>query len=193
MSTLYLSADLDFSSSFAIGGFGYAGIPESEYVPPDGSNYLRATLDVPTAVASPFNRHELEPSDLSGGYEHTGYMMFGEAAPTTEASGPVFAVYTYFCRFLLRFVPPPGMSGLGKAYVKVETSAPSGVEYIGGGGAGYAALDADLEPPRGEFDIVFHSSEESTVTVTVHFVGASGPNPPTEVFWTDFIGSHEII
>lgn len=192
MSTIYLSADLDFSSPYTSGSFGYGGIPASEYVPPDGIdnvNYLRAILNVPAALASPFGRYELDHSELLGAYEPTGY-MFGEAEPVTEASGPAFGVYTYSCRFLLRFVPPPGLSGLGKAYVSVVTTAPSGVEYVLGGGAGYAELDTERETPRAEFDIRFQTAEESVIAVTVHFIG--GSDPPAGAFWTDFVLAREI-
>ncbi len=191
MSTIYLSTDLDFSSPYTSGSFGYADIPASEYVPPDGTNYLQAVLNVPAAVASPGGRYEFDHSELLGAYEPTGY-IFGQVTPTTAGSGPAFGVYTYHCQFQMLFVAPPGLSGLGKAYVSITTTALSGVEYVLGGGAGYAALDAERETPRGEFNVIFHTLEEGTITVTVHFIGGSAPVPPTEAFWTDFVLAREI-
>lgn len=191
---MYLSTDIDFSSPYTSGSFGYADIPASEYVPPDGIdhvNYLRAILNVPAALASPFGRYEFAHSELLGAYEPTGY-MFGEVVPVTAESGAAFGVYTYGCRFLLRFVPPPGLSGLGKAYVSVVTTAPTGVEHVLGSGAGYALLDTGSATPQAEFDIRFQTSEESVITVTVHFIGGSDPTPPAGAFWTDFVSAREI-
>ncbi len=183
MSTIYLSTDLDFSSPYTIGGFGYADIPASEYVPPDGTNYLQAVLNVPTALASPGRRYVYDHSELLGAYEPTGY-IHGEVTPTTVGSGPALLVY-----FQMLFLAPPGLSGLGKAYVSITTTAPSSVEYVDGGGAGYAALDTEREPPQGEFFIIFHTLEESRITVTVHFIGGSAP--PAGAFWTNFVLSSE--
>lgn len=190
MSTIYLSCTLDFDDPGGddpIGGFGFTELPPDEYPAPVEGSYARVTYDSSAATAGvPFT-----DSDVTGGYELSGYSYAGSTVFTAE-SGPVFGVYTYGATVLLRIFPPPGLGGVVRAFVKVETAAASGIEYVVGGGAGYVMYHRSADVPYLTVSTLFDTSEENNVTLTAHFVG-SGPVDPPAPFWTDFVGTHEIV
>ena len=109
MSTIYLSCTIDFDDPGGddpIGGFGFTELPPGEYPAPVAGSYARVTYDSSAATAGiPFT-----DSDVTGGYELSGYSYAGSTVFTAE-SGPVFGVYTYGATVLLRIFPPPGLGG----------------------------------------------------------------------------------
>lgn len=188
MSTIYLSCVMDFSAGGdPSGAFGYTELPSGDYPAPVGANYLRAAFDNTAAVDPGV---VFTSGDTSGGYEISGYSYAGSVATTAE-SGPVFGVYTYRTNLSFRFALPVGLSGEVRAYVKIETAAPSGIDFVGGGGAGYVTCVRSSPEPYADFFVDFHTSEEDVITATLHLVG--GPGGPTSHFWTGFANAHEIL
>lgn len=187
MGAVYLSCTVDLDVPGSAGSFGYVGVAPT----PVGSRFLRCTTGNAAVAAQPFGRLELTQPDFTGDYIISGY-SFAQASLLTEASGPAFGPYAYLNGYQTRFYLPEDLLGEVTVLVKLESSGDVGIEYISGGGAGYAVVyDAGgalaLDVYAGA-----HTATSGDVTYTCHLV-SNAPPPELPAFWTNFIGSRERI
>ena len=184
MGAVYLSCVLNVDDSGALASFGYEGIPSGQYPSPVAGNFLRCTTNNTTVAAQPFGQLTLTQPDFTGDYVISGYSR----ASATAIVGSGFEPYTYDNHWLIRFYPPSGISGEVKVFVKIESSAAVGIEYVGGGGAGTASLYVTGGLNALLVDVSASTGTAGDVTFTCHVVS----NAPPPDFWTSFVGSQEI-
>lgn len=132
MGAVYLSCVLNVDDPDAVAFFGYEGIPSGQYPSPTAGKFLRCTTNNAVVAAQPFGQLALTQPDFTGDYVISGYSRVSAQA-IVEAG---FEPYTYSNGYIARFYVPDGLTGEVKVFVKIESSADVGIEYVGGGGAG---------------------------------------------------------
>ena len=182
MGSVYLSCVLNVDDPGPVASVGCEEIPSGQYPSPVAGNFLRCTTNNTTVAAQPSGHLALTQPDFTGDYVISGYSMVG----ATAIVGSGFEPYTYDNRWESRFYLPSGISGEVKVFVKIESSAAVGIEYVGGGDAGRAYI---YVTGLKTLLVAATASTETAgdVTFTCHVVS----NAPAPGFWTNLVLSSE--
>ena len=189
MAAVYLACEINLDELGSVGAFGYVGIDAGDYVPPVGDAYLRTVINVAAVAAMPSGEWAPIQENFTGGYEIDGYGQILCSLVSGEYVGP-YQSSTYVT---LKFYVPDGLSGLVTFFVKAECSGAIGVDEVGGGGAGYGQV-IDLGGSLAlDMAALWSADTTGDITFTTHLVGSGDPPEPPAAFWTNFIGSREIL